>query len=112
MNDDSQFEQKLRAARVAPPPADFDRRMDTLFAAPPPRAHADWWWAVSALSAAGLAAALALGYLAPRPKVTPPAPPMPGPVVYQVEARGLMRELLAPSARTSAPPVLTSSVRF
>ncbi len=111
MNDDSQFEQRLRAARLTPPPAEFERRMDALFAAPPSRARTDWW-RVAALPAAGLAAALALAYLAPRPKAMPPAPPAPERLVYQVEPHGVMRELLAPSARAPAPPALTASVRF
>ena len=105
------LEQQLRAARRVEPSRELDRRMDELFAAPPVRARTRRWWALL-LPAAGVAAAFALIRFSPKTEIVPVPPAAPDRIVYQVEARGLMREMLVPSAHPPALPALEATVRL
>jgi hypothetical protein len=104
------FEEHLRTFRLAPPSAELDRLMDNAFerTADPGSAAPSWlrwWWLVLPVTGAVAAALL----LTVRPRLAP-APP--GPVVYQIEAQGRMREwLLAAPIKAQAPPVVLVSIR-
>jgi hypothetical protein len=97
MNDD--LEQRLHALRLARPSAELDRRMDELFAAteaPLPR-KVGWWFVLTA-PLAGVAAALTVFTIqAQRPASVPT------PIIWQIEPKGLMREMLVPAARAPLP---------
>jgi len=96
------LEQYLKAVRLAAPSAAFDRRMDETFAH---HAQTRWhqtaaWSMLAALTTAGAMATLVI--VLARPPVRPVQP-----LVYRIEAQGLMRELLLnPSARSELPPRL------
>jgi hypothetical protein len=108
MNDD--LEQRLRGFRLAPPPASLDQRMEELFAVTTAQETSVriGWWRSLALPAAGVAAVLVFSWLHPEPSVS--VRPMKE-IVYQIEPRGLMRELLTPSAGPLAPPTFEVTVR-
>jgi hypothetical protein len=95
-------EQYLKAVRVAAPSEGLDRRMDDMFAH---HAGARWrktaaWSMLAALTMAGATATLVV--VLSRPPLLPVQP-----LVYRIEAQGLMRELLlTPSARNELPPRL------
>ncbi|MBI2498035.1 MAG: hypothetical protein HYV75_09055 [Opitutae bacterium] len=97
------FETQLRRVRLAAPSADLDRRMDSLLA--PTRQTSRRWW-LGATAATGLAAAI-LFLLSPLARS--PAPTQP--VVYQIEAQGLMREwLVPPFPKSQTPPAVIVTV--
>lgn len=110
MND---LEKHLRTIRLASPSAELNRRMQDTFkqaagAVPSTSRASRRWWLV-ALPATGVAAALLLALL--RPASPPVATPV-RPIVYEIEPRGLMREmLLTPPVRLQQPPMLVVSVR-
>ena len=99
MND---LEQNLSNMRLSGPSADLDRRMsETLRAvAPTPRSSHGLgpWWRLLAFAAAPAAAVFLLVYLAPRQH-------QPESIVYRIEARGRLRQLLLepPSTADSQP---------
>ncbi len=106
MNDD--LEKRLRDIHLAPPSADLERRIKELFVAGtsdrPAARRIRWWWL--ALPAAGTIVASI--FLMSRPNL---APPPIQPVIYQIEAKGLMREwLLTPPPESLAPPKMIVSV--
>jgi len=104
MND---LENKLASLPLTAPSAELDRRLDAAFAtaaASFPARTVSFRWSLAALAVAGAAAALAL-------LLRSPSLPTPQ-IVYRIEARGPLRELLLepPSARTP-PPRLVVRVR-
>lgn len=108
MNDD--FEAQLRAARLAAPSADLNRRMHGMFAASATQREPSSRpaWAMLGLPAAALTAALVLFTVRP---ASPAAGPR-APVIRQIEPQGLMRDLLLrPPAGTTPPPPLELGVR-
>jgi hypothetical protein len=110
MND---FEQQLKAARLAVPSDQLDRRMDDLFraavaAVPDARRASSRWWFLGVPAAAAIGLHLLVLSLPWSPRA-----PVVAPIVCQVEPAGLMRALLlTPPAAQSAPPVLQLSVRL
>ncbi len=97
MNED--FEQRLRALRLARPSDELDRRMDDLFAgaANVPTPRSGWWFALMA-PLSGVAAALAIFTMQAQRSA-----PVPAPLVCRIEPAGLMREMLVPSIRGPLP---------
>ena len=99
-----ELEQRLKAMRLAAPPAEMDRHVDGIFSSArtrkQPRQAAFYWWLAATASVGGVAVLL---LVAPRP-----SPPVPDAMVYHVEAQGRMREmLLNPSKnRDELPPFI------
>ncbi len=100
MND---FEQNLRNMRLAAPSAAFDRRIDeTLTTAPAPwhssRPATPWW--LLAVAACAVAAVFLL--VSPWPRSSSPEL-----VVYRIEAKGRLRQLLleVPAGADLQPPL-------
>lgn len=85
------LEKKLNAMPLAAQSAELDRRMDDAFRTARQQQKASpgtrYWWMATAAAASGIAATL-LVVLMQRSPATPET------VVYEVEASGLMRELL------------------
>jgi hypothetical protein len=107
MNDD--IEKLLGNACLAPPSAGLDRRMNELWAAgatgQPAARRSRWWWL--ALPAAGTIAA-SLFLLSRQTIASAPIQP----VLYQIEAKGQMREwLLNPASESLPPPKMIVSVQ-
>lgn len=104
MND---LETKLPGFPLDPPSHQLDRRMEELFAAVtsgrPAARRSRWWWL--ALPAVGTIAASF--FLMSRPRI---APPQIEPVLYQIEAQGLMRDWLLnpPPESLTAPKMIVS----
>jgi hypothetical protein len=99
MND---LEQKLRNMGLAGPSADLDRRIsETLEAAtqaPQSSRSLGQWWRLFAVAASGVAAVFILVLLAARHR-------QPESVVYRIEAKGRLRQLLLepPSTADNQP---------
>lgn len=96
------LEQRLQSARLAAPSAELDRRLDQAFRAarrPRRRSRPGWfWWSLAGVTAAGAMAALLFASIG-RP------PPAPRQVVYRIEARGALRQmLLDPAASREGRP--------
>jgi hypothetical protein len=110
MNDDD-FEQELRAARLAVPAPGLDRRVNALFAEPVAAGPSDLvrWLIMLGLPAAGLTAALVLFTARPEP----PALPRPAQrIVLRIEPQGMMRDWLSrPPAASQAAPVMIVTVK-
>lgn len=85
------FEQQLRAKRLAVPSEDLDRRIDGAFHAARAKVRTTrpfaWWW-LAAAAAVGAAAVL-LVFAHPQTPAAHSAP-----VVYRVEAKGRLRDML------------------
>lgn len=96
------LEQKLRSARLAAPSANLDRRLDDAFRAarrPRARSHRAWfWWSLGGVTtAAAMTTLLFMSIHRPRPA--------PRQVVYRIEARGALRQmLLGPAASRAGRP--------
>ena len=87
----NELEQKLKSADLAAPSAELDRRIDAAFSVARrtgngSRKPAFWWW-LTAATAAGVFTALFI--VSPRS-----SSPVPGRMVYRIEAQGCMREML------------------
>jgi len=100
----SELERNLANMRLAAPSADLDRRMSDTFSdaartAPSSRRTSFWWW-LAAATVAGAAAALLL--------VSPwSLHPRAEQMVYRIEAKGPMRQLLLdPPASAHRLPLL------
>ena len=104
MNDD--FEERLRTFRRAPPSAELDQRMESVFlAARPPSRR--WWLATLPAAAAAVALMLVFSHSS-----SPPVATSGSPVIYQIEPSGLMREwLLTPPARAQTPPAMVVTMQ-
>ncbi len=93
-------EELFRAARLAPPSADLDRRMQAILAATPPRPRRwpAWRWA-GLLAATGAAAAvIAIGLGHRRAGAAAAA------ATYEIEPRPVVREWLLGSPGNDRPP--------
>jgi hypothetical protein len=99
MND---FEESLRGMRLARPSPELDQRIDRMLQSAAVRARPEarrWWW-LAVPAAGAVAAALVLA-------LKPPARPVSRePLIYHVEAEGMMREWLAPASMESRPPTV------
>lgn len=102
------LEEHLRALRLDQPSKQLDHRMEELFKAirpVRPAAHRRLWWV--GLPVAG---AIAASFLITSRRLPPPL--LVQPSVYQIEAKGLMREwLLAPPAESQTPPAMIVTVQ-
>jgi len=93
-----EFEEKLKALRLAEPSGEMEQRVDAAFLAAiertrrKPRRPRSWWWFVALASAGGLAAVLSVAPLHSRREA------IPSETVYRFEAQGLMREMLLNSS--------------
>ena len=96
MND---LETSLRAAPLASPSADLDRRIDRLFSVPAPTRRTPrplflGYW-LTGLGAFGATAALLL--------VPPLSPVAPAPVICRIPPQGRMLQFLVEAPRTTGP---------
>jgi hypothetical protein len=98
----SDFEESLRGLCLAAPSPELDRRIDRMLqsAAIPARPKPRRWWWLAMPAAAAVAAALVLAF---KPSTRPL---LREPMVYHVEAEGMMREWLAPASTESRPPAV------
>ncbi|HWA86581.1 MAG TPA: hypothetical protein VG710_10190 [Opitutus sp.] len=87
----NELEQRLKNARLAPPSAALERRIEDAFANARRRRRAArqgalWWWTAALATAGGMAALLVVSA-----RRSFPAPVA---AVYQIEAEGRLREML------------------
>lgn len=101
----NELEQNLKNMRLAGPSADLDRRIDETLGAvartPRPARIPGRWWRIPALAASGAAALFLLVVLAAHHR-------QPETIVYRIEARGRLRQLLLePPATADSQPRFT-----
>ena len=101
------FENQIRAVRLGPPSANLNRRVEELFVSAVksrPAVHRRLWWMLLPVVGALAASFVITSRRQP--------PPLVQSAVYQIEAKGLMRDwLLTPPAESLTPPAMIVTVQ-